>query len=496
MRNLDSRFDFVADLKRRFQSDLYLDEEQAKARYEKDWTGDHWGRAALVLRPRSTGDVSDMLSFCHAKGITVVPQGGHTGLVGAATPSETGREVILSLERLNSIISIDATNFSITVEAGCVLQDVHDAAAAENRLFPLSLGAKGSCQIGGNIATNAGGLNVLRYGMMRDLVLGLEVVLPDGRVFNGLRALRKNNLGYDIKQLFIGSEGTLGVITAAVLKLFPNPRHTVTAFVAVNSVEDALHLYASARTELCDLLSAFELIPAAGLELAISFRNDLRAPVENTSRFYVLMEIQASGDMDLNNLTQNYLAEELENKRIVDVAIATSGRQSAEFWAIREAMVEAEPHYGQHLRTDVSVPISRLAEFIAETDRALEQHFGDAIRLPYGHIGDGNIHYNVLPPRSVGEGDLAAYLRACESTIFEIVDRFEGSISAEHGVGVAKRSAFIQRIMPVELEVMTACKRFFDPAVLMNPGRILPNDSSLSRIVVMTPGMIAVMAPV
>lgn len=457
--------------------DLYLDSAGTMARYERDWTGDHAGRAALVLRPRSTRDVSKMLSFCYERGIAVVPQGGHTGLVGAATPSATGQEVILSLERLNTIRSVDIANFTITVEAGCILQDVHEAAASVDRLFPLTLGAKGTCQIGGNIATNAGGLNVLRYGMMRDLVLGLEAVLPDGRVFNGLQALRKNNLGYDIKQLFVGSEGTLGVITAAVLKLFPMPRHTVTAFAALSTVDDALRFYVRARTELCDLLSAFELIPASGLELATSFRTDLRAPVGNAAAYHVLLEVQASGDLDLNTLTQNFLMKELENNGILDVAIATSARQSSEFWAIREAMVEAEPHYGQHLRTDVSVPISKLAEFIIETDALLEQHFHGAIRLPYGHIGDGNIHYNVLPPRSVGEGDLADYLHACEAMIFEVVDGLDGSISAEHGVGIAKQSAFMQRMSPVDLEIMAEFKSFFDSRAILSPGRILPKSN-------------------
>lgn len=453
---------------------LFVNGPDDQARYCRDWSGDYLGTPALVLRPRSTAEVARVVKACAAARLPIVPQGGHTGLVGGATPKPGGKEVIVSFERLNTVRSVDPLNYSMVVEAGCVLQAVNDAALAVDRFFPLALGARGSCQIGGNVATNAGGLNVLRYGMMRDLVLGLEVVMADGEVWNGLRGLRKNNTGYDLKQLFLGSEGTLGLVTAAVLKLFPRPTQTVTAFLAVETAVAALDIYAAARSELSDLLSAFELIPRAGIELAIGEPAGLRDPLAKPSPYYVLMEAAASGRANLRGMVDGFLEMVLEAGAVTDGAVAASDAQAASFWRLREAMVEAEFRYGRHLRTDVSVPISSIARFLAEADARLADRAVGAILLPYGHIGDGNIHYNVLPPRALESQDVPGYLQACEETIFDVVDRFGGSLSAEHGIGLEKRVAFAARIPPLQTDLLRKVKSAFDPDGLLSPGRLLP----------------------
>jgi FAD/FMN-containing dehydrogenase len=373
---------------------------------------------------------------------------------------------------MNRIREVDVLNFSMTVEAGCVLETVQETALAHDRLFPLALGAQGSCQIGGNIATNAGGFNVLRYGMMRDLVLGVEVVLADGQIWNGLQSLRKNNTGYDFKQLFLGSEGTLGVITAAVLKLFPKPTQTVTAFLAVESVADVMKIYSHARGELSDLLSAFELLPRIGIELALKTVNDLRNPFSGSSDYYILLEATASGRVDLQPMAEGFLLDLVSKHLIVDGALAVNNAQAASFWRIREAMVEAEVQHGRHLRTDVSVSISLIPRFLAEVDALLAKHALGGLLVAYGHVGDGNIHYNVLPPHHLTEDEVLAYLQRCEDVIFEVVDRLGGSLSAEHGIGICKRSAFLQRIAPLHLDMIRDIKLAFDPSNLMSPGRI------------------------
>jgi FAD/FMN-containing dehydrogenase len=453
---------------------VFVDDETALTRYTHDWSGDYVGRAGLVVRPRNTGEVAQVVRACTELAISLVPQGGHTGLVGAGTPSNAGDEVILSLERLNKVRDIDSINYSMTVEAGCVLATVQEAAIEADRYFPLALGAQGSCQIGGNIATNAGGLNVLRYGMMRDLVLGLEVVLPDGTIWNGLHSLRKNNTGFDLKHLFIGSEGTLGIITAAVLKLFPRPTQTVTAFLAVDTVQHAMEIYSRGRAELSDLLSAFELIPREAVELAIQTLPELRDPLDNPSPFYVLLEAAASGRASLPAMVEGFLEDLISSGSVLDGAVAASASQAQSFWRIREAMVEGQVRYGRHLRTDVSVPISMIPRFIEETDALMAERAPGSIPLRYGHVGDGNIHYNVLPPRGLQESELKTYLDRCEQAIFEVVDRFGGSISAEHGIGITKRKAFLDRLAPVHLQMLSGIKSNLDPGNIMSPGRLLP----------------------
>jgi FAD/FMN-containing dehydrogenase len=439
--------------------------------YIRDWTGEADGNPSFVARPRNVEEVVELVRYCAQNGLAIVPQGGHTGLVEGASARIEGGHVLVSLERMNRIRTIDPLNFSVEVEAGCVLEVLHQAVEAEDLMFPLSLGAKGSCQIGGNVATNAGGINVLRYGMMRDLVLGLEVVLPDGRVWNGLKTLRKDNTGYDLKQLFLGSEGTLGIITAATLKLFPRPSHIETMFLAVSTATDAIRLFAAARRHLADLLSAFELISDRSVDLAMTMP-DISNPLGGAP-YYVLLEASSSGPLDLEALVGGFLEFALEEGMILDGVRASSVTQAQKIWAIREGVVEAQVKHGTYLRTDVSVPISSVAVCIDEVEAALAAAVADGVVLTYGHIGDGNMHFVVMPPREMAEGPARhSWIKASEGVIFEVVDRLDGSISAEHGIGRVKRSAFEKRASPMQMDLLRTIKSAIDPANRMNPGAI------------------------
>jgi FAD/FMN-containing dehydrogenase len=451
---------------------LTLRDVAADSAYARDWMGDSRGAPLLVARPGTTEEVAAIVRYCRAEGLPMVAQGGHTGLVGAGAPSAAGDEVVVNLERMNRVRAIDPINFSAVVEAGCILEAVHRATAEHDLIFPLSLGAQGSCQIGGNVATNAGGINVLRYGMMRDLVLGLEVVLPDGRVWNGLKTLRKNNAGYDLKQLFLGSEGTLGIVTAAALKLFPRPTQVQTAFLAVDSVEAAMRLYAAARRDLADLLSAFELLSLATVDFALQRIATLRDPLATKAPFTVLMEVSASGLIELGTLVERFLELHMESGLIRDGALAASAAQARSFWDIREGVVEAQARQGRHLRTDVSIPISAIPAFMREASAAVAAVEPDCLTLAYGHVGDGNLHFNAVPPQGLAPERLIDCLERCEHAIFAVVDRHGGSISAEHGIGRMKRAAFLDRVSPEQLDLLRVIKRGIDPDGLMGQSRI------------------------
>jgi FAD/FMN-containing dehydrogenase len=450
-----------------------LQEPDALVRYSRDWSGDYTGRPLAVARPGTTAELAETVRLCAAAGVPVVPQGGNTGLVRGGLPSAAGSDLIISLERLNRVRRVDPVNFSMIAEAGCVLADLQAAAMAENMLLPLSLGAQGSCQIGGNVATNAGGVNVLRYGMARELVLGLEVVLPDGRVWNGLRSLRKDNTGYDLKQLFIGSEGTLGIITAIALKLFPRPTQVQTALLGLDSIESAIALYGAARRDLSDLLSAFELMPRTCLDLTLAAFPDLREPFARKLPVTVLVEASASGLVDLAAIFDRFLGTQLEQGRVLDGSVAQSTAQAKGFWRLREDLVEAQHRAGRHLRTDISVTISDMAGFLEAADAAVSQAEPSATRIAYGHVGDGNIHYNIIPPPDRAPDEVIAMIAHLEEILFKLVDRFAGSISAEHGIGRLKRAHFLERLSPTEMRLMHAVKSGIDPAGLMNPGVIL-----------------------
>jgi FAD/FMN-containing dehydrogenase len=426
--------------------------------YFTDWRRQYSAQAECVVRPASTAEVARIVALCAREGVAVVPQGGNTGLVGGSVPTGTRREIVLALGRMNRIRGLDALNDTITVEAGCVLAAVQRAAEEADRLFPLSLAAEGSCQIGGNLSTNAGGVNVLRYGNAREQVLGLEVVLPDGRVWDGLRALRKDNTGYDLKHLFLGAEGTLGVITAAVLRLYPRPTARATAWIAVSSPREAVELLASLRGRLGDRLSAFELISRLCLEAVLSHLPDARDPLPAAHPWYVLAEFGDSGPAEaLRTLVESAL----ENNEAV---LAQSEGQSRQLWRIRESIPEAQFSNVKH---DISVAVSRTPELIERAGRALAAAFPGAQPYVFGHVGDGNLHYNVGPEALLAQRD------AVSKIVYREVDALGGSISAEHGLGQLKREAIRDHKPPIELELMRALKRALDPAGLMNPGKVL-----------------------
>ncbi|MDR5886211.1 FAD-binding oxidoreductase [Halomonas janggokensis] len=446
------------------------------ARYVSDWAGDTLGTPLAVARPANTEQVAEVVRRCSEHDIAMTPQGGHSGLVAGALPAANGQELVISLERLNSVRAIDPVNFTITVDAGCILENVKLAAAEHDCDFPLSLGAQGSCQIGGNIATNAGGLNVLRYGMMRELVLGLEVVLPDGRVWESLDALHKDNRGYDLQQLFLGSEGTLGIVTGAVLKLSPRLTQNRTALLGLPSVQAVIDLYGLARRDCCDLLTAFELIPRRCIELAIEATPELRDPLESAYPWYVLMEVAATGPIDLSAMLEQLLEKGMEREWVLDGALASSDTQSAQLWQFRESMLEGQRRRGKHLRTDISVPISALPDFVTQASETVMAASPECEIIAYGHVGDGNLHFNILPPMAMADSEKKAHLHDLEERLFDVLDDFHGSISAEHGIGRTKQAPYLARLSPLEQELVQGVKTLFDPKGLMNPGRILPAD--------------------
>jgi FAD/FMN-containing dehydrogenase len=449
-------------------------EARDMAPYLVEERGLYHGAARLVARPASTEEVAAVVQCCAAAHIPIVPQGGNTGLVGAAVPPEDGSAVLLSLGRMNRVRAIDPVDFTVTVEAGAVLGDVQRAAEKVDRLFPLSLGAEGSCQIGGNLSTNAGGIAVLRYGNMRDLTLGLEVVLPDGRVWDGLRALRKDNTGYDLKQLFIGGEGTLGIITAATLKLFPRPRAVEAAFLGLKRVEDAMALFARARKASGDQLTAFELIPRPGLEMAMRHTPGVTDPLAAAARWYVLLEVSSSqAEGGLRPALESFLAEAMSDGLVQDGTIAGSGEQANALWRIREGMVEAQKHEGGSIKHDVSVPVSKVAAFIVEATAAVEARLPGIRPLAFGHVGDGNIHFNLSQPKGADTAVFLARWAEFNHMVHDIVQRFGGSISAEHGIGRLKRAELPRYKSAIELELMRRVKEALDPDGLMNPGKVI-----------------------
>ena len=444
--------------------------------YLGDWRGFYRGAAPAVVRPAATGQVAAVVKVCADTGTAIVPQGGNTGMSGAATPPAAGGAIVLQLGRMNRILGLDALNNTITVEAGCILANIQQAARDAGRLFPLSLGAEGSCQIGGNLATNAGGINVLRYGNARDLTLGLQVVLPDGRVWDGLRGLRKDNTGYDLKQVFIGSEGTLGIITAAVLKLYPVPRTTVTALIAVAAPAAAVELLALLRDECGDRISAFEIISRRCVELVLAHIPGTREPLVRAHPWYVLAELaEASADGPLRGEFERALERAVGRGLAADAAIAESGAQRAALWRIRESIPEASRAEGLLYRHDISIPVSRIPEFIAESGTALERAFPGARVICFGHLGDGNLHYNCFVPGR-NRGDAAALAATdVNRAVLDVVQRFAGSFSAEHGIGQAKREELARYKGALEVEMMRMLKRAFDPRNIMNPGKVLPD---------------------
>jgi FAD/FMN-containing dehydrogenase len=438
------------------------------APYLTDWRGRYRGAARCVVRPGIAAEVAAVVRTCAAAGVPIVPQGGNTSLCGAATPDGEGRAVVVSLVRLNRIVAVDAQNNTISVEAGCTLAAVQDAARAVDRLFPLALASEGTCQIGGNLSTNAGGVQVLRYGNTRELTLGLEVVLPNGDIWNGLRGLRKDNTGYDLKQLFIGAEGTLGIITAAVLKLYPLPRTQTTCWLNVASPSVAVDLLNRAKNEFDAQLTAFELISETALGLVL---RNIPATIRPTasSPWYVLAEFSDAAP----EAVEHWLSAQLASGHVADGALATSQAQAAKLWALRENISEAQKIEGVSIKHDISVPVSAIPAFLETADAALAKAYPGIRVVAFGHVGDGNLHYNLSKPDAQDNNAFIAAQPEVNRIVHDAVHALNGSISAEHGIGQLKREEILRYKSPVEMALMRTLKQAVDPQGLMNPGKVV-----------------------
>jgi FAD/FMN-containing dehydrogenase len=451
----------------------FLDQPSDIAPYCVAWRDGWQGDVSLVLRPNSTAEVAEIVKLCAETRTPIVPQGGNTGLTGAGQPHNNRSEVILSLSRMNKVRNLNLLNDSITVEAGVVLADLQRHAEEAGRLFPLSLGAEGSCQIGGNLSTNAGGTQVLRYGNARNLVLGIEVVLPNGDVWDGLRALRKDNTGYDLKQLFVGGEGTLGIITAAILKLFPRPTAIETAWLAVPSPRHALELLALMRLWLGDALSGFEILQRSIVNFVIEGVPGNESPIPTESPWYVLMEVSGQGKPDaFTDRLSEVLTTAFEKELVTDGTVAQSLAQRQRFWKFREDVSEAQKVIGNGVKHDVSVAVALIPEFIARADAALEARYPGMRHCSFGHMGDGNIHYNPVGPKD-WNGDFQLERKNVNLIVHDIVAAMNGSISAEHGIGQLRLDENERYKSPTELDLMRRVKHAIDPDNIMNPGKVL-----------------------
>jgi FAD/FMN-containing dehydrogenase len=442
--------------------------------YLVEWRGYYQGRSPAVLKPGSAREIAAILRVANETGTPIVPQGGNTGLVGGQIPDESGREFIVSLERLDRIRAVHPQAGTMVAEAGVVLERVQQAASEADMLFPLSLGAQGSARIGGNISTNAGGTGVLAYGNTRNLVLGLEVVLPTGEIWNGLRGLVKDNTGYDLKQLFIGAEGTLGIVTAAVLKLFPKPRGIAVAFAGMSGPAEALTLLKLARERAGQGLTGFELLPRFAIQMAVDYLPGVREPLTTKTPWYVLLEVSSGrSEGDAQEIAESALGEALSAGVISDAVIAASGDQAAGFWRLRHGISEVQKHEGGSIKHDVSVPVERIPEFLLHVSAAAAELIPGIRPLPFGHMGDGNIHFNFSQPPGLDAKAFMARAPELHALVHSIVAHMGGSISAEHGIGRYKRELLKGVKSEVELDLMRRIKRAFDPNNILNPGRVL-----------------------
>ena len=443
--------------------------------YELDWRKRSRGKALAVVRPANTSEVAAVVKACAAAGISIVTQGGNTGLVGGSVPDDSGQQVVLSLQRMNTVRSMDAANLTMTVDAGCILQTLQDTAEKAGFLFPLSLAAEGSCTIGGNLATNAGGTQVVRYGNARDLCLGLEVVTAQGEIWHGLSGLRKDNTGYDLRDLFVGSEGTLGIITAATLKLYPMPAARLTAWAAVPSMEHAVTLLGLAHKHLGAGLTGFEVMGQFALSLVAKHYPQQRVPLWQDAPYCVLLEnSDHESESHARAQFESLLETAFEDGCVLDAVVAENLSQASQLWHVRESIPLAQAEEGLNIKHDVSIAVSRIPEFVAATDALLQAAIPGVRLVNFGHLGDGNLHYNVQAP---ADGDSKAFLRELEAAVntivYDSVARFEGSISAEHGVGSLKLDKLEHHKSPVALGMMRAIKQALDPQGLMNPGRVV-----------------------
>lgn len=467
--------DVVAAIEARLGS-KYVKREPDIEGYLEDFWGRARGKALCVALPGNTEEVSAVLSICRANRVAVFPQGGNTSTCLGAVPDGTGRSIVLSLSRMNRIISVDPVDGSITAEAGCVLAEIQRAAAEVDRFFPLSLGAEGSCQIGGNVSTNAGGTSVLRYGNTRDLVLGMEVVLPDGRIWNGLRTLRKNNTGYDLKQLFIGAEGTLGIITAVSLKLFPSLPNLTSALIAFDDIAHLTALTEPLRATFDTSIIAMELISGSELRIVKRIFPDISFPFDGEDGWFLLVDIASDDSVAVNDSLETVLAQPVEDGRIADVVVSMNENQRAVIWRLRHSVTESHKKYGMGMSHDVAVPIARIPEFLQTAQRAVEASFPEAEIAVVGHVGDGNLHYNVMFEKSRWDRlpDQGQTKKDVYKAIYDIAAEMNGTFSAEHGIGALHVAEMKSYKTAVELDMMRGIKALFDPDDIMNPGRVIP----------------------
>lgn len=466
--------DFLTLCRTAIGANYVLTEAVDTASYLTDWRGRFTGRAIAVMKPGSTAEVAAVVKLCNQFKVPLVPQGGNTGLVLGSVPDDSGAAIVLSLTRLNRIRAIDSLNNTATAEAGCILENLQQAASDAERLFPLSLASEGSCTIGGNLSSNAGGTAVLRYGNTRELCLGLEVVTAQGEVWDGLRGLRKDNTGYDLRDLFIGAEGTLGIITAAVMKLFPQPKAQITAMAALPTPAAALRLLTLAQAHCGAALTGFELMSDFCLQLVTKHFPQMRLPFAETHPQYVLLELSDSeSEQHANALLESLIGAALEQDVITDAIVAASIAQSKALWNLREHISLAQAAEGKNIKHDISVPISRIADFIETTDAQLQQAAPGCRMVTFGHLGDGNLHYNVSPPQGTSDEDFIAQQTAINLIVHDSVHGYGGSISAEHGLGALKRDEIRRYKSAVEMQMMRTLKQAFDPLNLMNPGKVL-----------------------
>ncbi|MAH84202.1 MAG: hydroxyacid dehydrogenase [Rhodospirillaceae bacterium TMED8] len=452
----------------------WLDTTEDLEGYVTEWRGLWRGQCDMVISPASTQEMSRVVAICADAKLPITPQSGNTGLVGGGVPHGG---IVISTRRMSTVRAIDTVNNTISVEAGCILADIQIAADHAERLFPLSLAAEGSCRIGGNLSTNAGGIQVLRYGNARDLVLGLEVVLPDGRIWDGMTGLRKNNTGYDLKHLFIGAEGTLGVITAAVLKLFPKPKRRATAIVGARNVDNTLELFTRAQSDLGDMLSAFEYANQFSMEQVFKYSEGMNNPLSEVYPAYAFLELSnLRSDNSAQARLEETLAGALEDNIILDAALAQSEAQAKAFWSLREAIPEAQGHAGASIKHDVSVPISKVAEFIHHACELVTAELPGIRPSTFGHFGDGNIHFNLSQPEGMAPAEFLAKWNHFNKLVHDYVASLNGSFSAEHGIGELKIKDVERYNNSVGIDVMQTIKRALDPTNIMNPGKVLPDS--------------------
>ena len=470
-----NRYPALLSALRTIVGEAYVLTEGDLTGYELDWRKRERGKALAVVRPASTEQVAAVVKACAAAGVSIVPQGGNTGMVVGSTPDASGTQVVLSLTRMNAVRTLDAANLTITVEAGCVLQTLQEVCEQAGFLFPLSLASEGSCTIGGNLGTNAGGTQVVRYGNTRELCLGLEVVTAQGEVWSGLTGLRKDNTGYDLRHLFIGSEGTLGVITAATMKLYPLPQSQLTALAAVPSLQAAVDLLGLAHRHLSAGLTGFEVMGQFALRLVVKHFPQQRVPYYESAPYCVVLEnSDTESDSHARSQLERLLEEALEKGCVTDAVVAESMAQARALWHIRESIPLAQAQEGLNIKHDISIAVSRIPEFVAQADAALEQAFPGVRLVNYGHLGDGNLHYNVQAPLGQdGETFLREQENAVNAVVYALVDAYSGSISAEHGIGSLKREKLEKHKSPVALGLMRSIKTALDPHNLFNPGRML-----------------------